>query len=411
MKRITVAWILVGLIALGARGQQNNTNNVQNTQSQNATAVGGGSADSISTAVVGDNTATAEGGSGVSYSNAIAEGGSGVGWSNSTSEGGIGWSDSDSVAVVSLSTTSISNIKNRVPPMTTYPPYLPLWNHGGWGTINGYFPNGPATGDSMYQRAFDPSSEEDMRELRRVLTSLPYDGPINIVGGLLNGIGALFGGPDYYHHGRGFEIANSLLRDRRPRNKPLLVFIDSYIDPQLLKEAGYAYVGRVGLEGKTTRNWDHVYNAAVAETLPWDVDILLIAGGMKGVTVGSNTSFPTASMGYSQTNYSLSLFGGYSTGITEGKGEPVLSASGYRFCPELLQRRRIPEGLFEKLRRPVTTAAPAAAGQNGPQATASTATARPAAETPARKTPAVELSRDLYQMAGFDGPVDNVVVK
>jgi hypothetical protein len=422
MKRTVAAWFLVGLIATAVTGQQNNSNNVQNTQSQTSTAVGGGNADSVSSAIVGDNTATAAGGSGVSYSNSQAEGGSSVsysnsqaqggsavGWSNSVAEGGVGWSDSSSVQVLSLSTTSVTNVKNRTAPLGAYPPYLPLWNHGGWGTVQGYFPNGPATGDNVYQRTFDPSDEEDMRELRRVLTSLPYDSVLDMVGGLLNGVLTVFGGPDYYHHGRGFEIANSLVRDRRPKNKPLVVFIDSLIDPQLLKEAGYAYVGRVGIEGKYQRNWDQVYDAAIAETLPWDVDVLLVSGGMKGVTVGSNVSFPSGSLGYSQVNYSLSLFGGYATGITEGKGEAVLSASAYRFCPELLQKRQVPESLFEKLRRPAasTTVSP---GQPGAQSAAPTRMTPPG--TPAAKqAPAVEMSKELYDMAGFGGQVDNVVVK
>ncbi|OHB67494.1 MAG: hypothetical protein A2Y77_05875 [Planctomycetes bacterium RBG_13_62_9] len=398
MKRTVGVVVFVVLAAGVARGQQNNSNNVQNTQSQTATAVGGGNADSVSTAVVGDNTATAQGGSSISYSNATAEGGSGVGWSNSVSEGGIGWSDSDSSAMLVLSTTSITNVKNRTAPLTTYPPYLPIWNHGGWGTIQGYFPNGPATGDNVYQRLFDPSSETDMQELKRMLTSLSYENPIHMLGGAVNGIVALFGGPDNYHHGRGFEIANSLVRDRRPKDKALIVFIDSLIDPQLLKEAGYAYVGRLSLEGKPDRNWDQVYSAAIAETLPWDVDLLLVAGGMKGVTVGSNVSFPTGSVGYAQTNYSLSLFGGYAQGITEGKGEAVLSASAYRFCPELLQRRRVPEALFEKLRRAQPAAAAAAPSQAPVPATPP---GRIVAPEPGTRKAGVGVSKELYDMAGL----------
>ena len=416
MKRLVAVWILVVLIATAAWGQPINANNVQATQQQSSTAIGGGSADSVSTAIVGDNTATAQGGSGIGYSSAISEGGTGVGWSNSTSEGGTGvaWSDGDSAAVVDIDTTSISKYHNQVQPLTTYPPYLPLWNHGGWGTVNAYFPNGPAFGDGVYQRSFDPSNADDMRELRRVLTSIPYDGPINALGGVLRGVAAAFGGPDYYHRGRGFEIANSLVRDRRPQGKPLVVFIDSYIDPQLLKDNGYAYVGRISLEGKWDRNWDQVYGAAVAETLPWDVDVLLIAGGMKGVTVGSNISFPSAAAGYGQPNYSLSLFGGTAKGVTEGKGEAVLSASGFRYSPSLLQRRRVPAALFEKIRRPVPAAAgstqtlmalPGAAQTAAPQP-------RPAApEAAARRGPGIEMSKELYDMAGFNGQVDHVMVK
>jgi hypothetical protein len=199
------------------------------------------------------------------------------------------------------------------------------------------------------------------------------------------------------------------VRDRRPHGKPLVVFIDSLIDPQLLRDSGYAYVGRVSLEGKSDRNWDQVYSAAVAETLPWDVDILLLSGGMKGVTVGTNTSFPTAGAGYAQTNYSLSMFGGTAKGITEGKGEAVVSGSAYRYSPTLMQRRRIPEGLYEKLRRVTPVAAPV---QGVPStAPAAGAQLRPAASDAARRSPGIEMSKELYDMAGFNGPVDQVTVK
>jgi hypothetical protein len=86
----------------------------------------------------------------------------------------------------------------------------------------------------------------------------------------------------------------------------------------------------------------------VAEALPWDVDILLISGGMKGVTVGSNIAFPGAGGAYSQSNYSISLFGAVSSGITEGKGKAIVSAAGYRYCPALAKRRRIPKAFYEK---------------------------------------------------------------
>lgn len=379
MKRIVAMMIPVVLIATAAWSQQNNILNSENTQHQTTTAA--------------------------------AEGGTGIAWS----DGGV------SNASVDIDTASISNFKNRTPPLTTYPPYLPLWNHGGWGTINAYFPNGPTPGDGAYQRSFDPADPEDMRELRRILTSIPYDGPLNALGGVLRGVAAAFGGPDYYHRGRGFEIANSLVRDRRPSGKPLVVFIDSLIDPQLLKDNGYAYVGRISLEGKYDRNWDQVYNAAIAETLPWDVDVLLIAGGMKGVTVGSTFSFPSGAMGYSQANYSLSLFGGGAKGVTEGKGEAVVSASGFRYSPSLIQKRRVPEALFEKIRRSASAAAGAAQTQAALPVTAPRAASQPcpAAAQPcpaapgaaARRGPGIEMSKELYEMAAFSGQVDNVVVK
>jgi hypothetical protein len=250
----------------------------------------------------------------------------------------------------SVSVNAFSNVDARTPPLTTFPPYLPYWTHGGWGTIKAYFPNGPTPNDGVYETTFDPKSEQDMRELKNVLTALPHKGPLEVLGAMLNDIGSVFGGPDMYHHGRGFEIADSIVRDRRPERKPLLVFIDSNVDPQLLAEQGYAYVGKVSVEGDVERNWDHVYMAAVAEALPWDVDILLVAGGMKGVTVGSNLTFPSGAVGYSQPNYSLSLFGAAATGITEGKGKAVLSAEAYRLAPQMVERRRIPEALYDRIR-------------------------------------------------------------
>jgi hypothetical protein len=241
-----------------------------------------------------------------------------------------------------------------------------------------------------------------MRELRGVLESLPYDGPLKAMGAMLNGVGVAFGGPDNFHHGRGFDIANSLIRARRPRGKPLLVFIDANVDRKLLKEAGYAYVGKVSLEGKISRSWDHVYDAAVAETLPWDVDILLISGGMKGVTVGSTVAFPGGAGGFSQVNYSLSLFGAMSNGITEGKGEALVSAEGYRYWPQAVNRRRIPKYLYDRIHaKPKLAKDSAEAAQE----------VRPV--TTKEKPPGITVSQELFEMAGFeDGQrVDYLTIK
>ena len=176
-----------------------------------------------------------------------------------------------------------------------------------------------------------------------------------------------------------------------------------------MQEAGYAYVGRVSLEGKIDRNWDHVYDAAVAETLPWDVDILLVSGGMKGVTVGHTVAFPGGAGGYSQVNYSLSLFGGFSSGITEGKGKAIVSAEGYRYWPEAATRRRIPQFLYDKFRvKPAPTGQTSASANTVQKATPA---APAAAQKP--KRPGVEVSRQLYEMAGFQAsqPVRNVTIK
>jgi len=144
------------------------------------------------------------------------------------------------------------------------------------------------------------------------------------------------------------------------------------------------------------------------------VDVLLVSGGMKGVTVGSNTSFPTVGVGYSQPLYSLSMFGGSAKGVTEGKGEAVVSASGYRYSPSLLQRRRVPESLFERIRRPVpvaTTPGQTPTGVTGAAAVAGQARPAVAPEAAARKSPGVDVSKQLYDMAGFTGVVDQVTVK
>jgi hypothetical protein len=344
------------------------------------------------------------------------------------SEGG--WSDSDSSAILVLDTTSISNYKSRVAPLTTYPPYLPMWQHGGWGTIKAYFPNGPTAHDTVYERTFDPESDVDVQEVKGILKSLPYSGALEMIGGFINGVGTLFGGPSQYHHGRGFDIANSVIRDRRPEGKPLLVFIDSYVDAALLEAEGYAYVGRISLEGNYKRNWDHVYNAAIAEALPWDVDVLLISGGMKGVTVGSTTSI-SGGGGYSQANYSLSLLPGGSRGVTEGKGEAVMSATAYRFCPEMLERRRLPQSLYDRIRvRPQVAAAVSPQGQAGVQPTAAPVMRKPMTAAPAvakeeeeehvpssQPSPqngvGVRMSQELYNMAGFSPgqTVNNVLVR
>jgi hypothetical protein len=417
MKRFVVVLILLMVTSGVTVGQSMNTNVQSNpSQIQNTQAVGGGYADSVSN------------------SNAVAV--SSGGESFSLSEGG--WSDSDSSAILVLDTTSISNVKTRTMPLTTYPPYLPMWQHGGWGTIKAYFPNGPTSHDKVYERTFDPESDVDVREVKGILKSLPYSGALEMLGGFLNGVGTWFGGPSQYHHGRGFDIANGVARDRRPEGKPLLVFIDSYVDPTLLEEAGYAYVGRISLEGSHKRNWDHVYNAAIAEALPWDVDVLLISGGMKGVTVGSTTSI-SGGGGYSQANYSLSLLPGNSRGVTEGKGEAVMSATAYRFCPEMLERRRLPQSLYDRIRiRPQTAAAvPQGQAGAGPMAavarpSAGAAMPRPTASAmptttvvakdeeddehvtaPVQTGTGIRMSQELYNMAGFSPgqTVNNVLVR
>lgn len=378
MKRLAAMLIAVAVLCVGAYGQTN-VNNTQlssnPSQVQNTNAIGGGNADSSSNSNA-NSQSLSEGG----YSSASAQGGS----------GGISWS------TLEFSPTTISNYEGRTAPIGTYPPYLPGWNHGGWGTINAYFSNGPTNNETVYERTFDTANPDDARDLKGVLHAMSYAGPLEVVGGMFNGLVKLFGGPDRTHHGRGIEIANSLLRDRRPEDKPLFVLIDSNVDAKLLEDAGYAYVGRLSLEGKINRNWDQVYNATVAEALPWDVDILLISGGMKGVTVGSNTTFPSASLALSQSEYSVSLGGGYGKGITEGKGEAMISAAAFRYCPEMLRRRSIPAALYDRIRVRPKAVATAESGQlntSDSESDAPTQVKAPVA--------GVEVSRELYDRAGL----------
>jgi hypothetical protein len=333
--------------------------------------------------------------------------------SSSTAYGGSSTSDASSSSGASISTTSVSNYETRTPPLTVFPSNLPYWNHGGWGTVKAYFPNGPNSDEKIYERVFDPDNCDDMKDLRGVIEALSYESPLDVVGGILNGVGVVFGGPDNYHHGRGFEISSSLVRTRRPDCKPLLVFVDTDVDTNLLKKAGYAYVGKVSLEGKVDRNWDQVYNAAIAETLPWDVDILLISGGMKGVTVGSNISFPGAAGAYSQANYSISLFGSVSSGITEGKGKAMLSAEGYRFWPKAVQHRRIPQAFYDKIRAQLIPGGPSDMRITEPRHSGVGAAAHAAPPATKKQTPGVEISRELYDMAGFNENqrIENLTIK
>jgi hypothetical protein len=372
---------------------------------------------------------------------ASAEGGDAV----ATAGGGDAKSDSFSTSQATINTSTISKYDTRTEAPTVFPPYLPYWNHGGWGTIKAYFSNGPNKDDRVYERTFDPENPTDIRQLRGVLQSLPYDGPIEAVGGFLNTVGAVLCGIDNYHHGRGFEIANSLVRERRRNGKPLLVFIDTNVDTNQLRKAGYAYVGKVSIEGNIDRNWDQVYDAAIAETIPWDVDILLVSGGMKGVTVGSNLAFPGAGGAYSQSNYAISMFGSVSSGITEGKGKATLSAEGYRFSPQALHRRQIPKSFYDRIRASVSAAPPTTqrsmerAQITSPRTTrtprqrysqvqmapsapissskraiirASAAQAPPTPETKKNVT-GVEISRRLWEVADFDDDelVEYVIIR
>jgi len=370
MKRmLAVVIVAVWVVSVGsAQPRPSNVDvstNVGTSQQQAVSVVGGGNADS-------DSRSSAYGGDSASLSG-----------SNSS---------------VDIDTTSVnnSNYRNKTYPMTTMHPYLPLWQHGGWGTVKGYFANGPSSDNTIYERSFDSRDPEDIREIRGILSAIPYAGPVKTLGGLWNGVRAAFGAPDQFHHGRGFEIANSVDRVRRPEAQPMMVFTDSNIDTRVLEKAGYSYVGKISIEGKHTRNWDQVYNAVIAEALPWHVDILLVSGGMKGITVGSTTS-ASGGAGYSQLHYSLSLFGGSSKGITEGKGKPVLGAAAYRFCPRTAHKRSLPRLFYQRLQLKYGV-------DEEPQPVSHV--------NPTGGVPGIQMSNELYQMAGFspDQRVDYISV-
>jgi len=358
-------WIVSVVWAVPPNNQQHGptdvdvTTNVDSSQQQNVSVVGGGKSNSDSSSIAG----------------AVSGG---------------------STSSVGINTSSTTNYRNKTFPMTTMLPYLPLWQHGGWGTVKGYFANGPSSDNAIYERSFDSRDPEDIREVKGILSAIPYTGPIKAVGGLWKGVLTAFGAPDQFHHGRGFEISNSVDRVRRPQAQPMMVFTDSDIDTRVLEKAGYSYVGKISIEGKHSRNWDQVYNAAIAEALPWHVDILLVSGGMKGITVGSTTS-ASGGAGYSQLHYSLSLFGGSSKGVTEGKGKPVLGAAAYRFCPRMSHKRSLPRLFYQRLQLKYGV-------DEKPEPVSYV--------NPTGGRPGIQMSNEVYQMAGFseDQKIDYVSV-
>ncbi len=283
-----------------------------------------------------------------SNSNSTAYGGAG---GSAAAYGGSGGSGGTGVGMGGYSNSSVNvNYKTRTGVVSPMSPYLPYWNHGGWGRSEAFYANGPTEDKSVYERSFNPRDPEDMDQLRHTLEAVPYRGLLSIIPGVFNQIGLVFGAADNYHHGRGFQIANSLVRERRPVGKPLIVLYADDIDRRVFKKANYAYVGKVSIEGHQNRNWDQVYCAAIAEILPWDVDVIIIDGGMKGVSVGSNTTFPSGGAGFSQSNYSLSLLGGLSSGVTEAKGKPIISAEAFRYSPRLQFKRSISRQFYSSLK-------------------------------------------------------------
>ena len=291
---------------------------------------------------------------GVMDNSSNADGGEAVAIVNGVSGGASDSYSGGSASGVSINTTS--NYKNQTPPLNVASPYLPFWNHGGWGPIRALFPNGPA--GNVYEKVWDSDNKEHLRELYGVLTSVQHEGPIEFIGGLFGGIGDIFiRSNESTYKGKGFVISNSLIKKRRRKGQVLVVLTPSSIEEEkLIIESGcYVHAGNVGVEGNETHNWDQAYNVAIAIAMLRDVDILLVSGGMKGVTIGSNTSFGSAG-GYSQTNYSISLMGARAEGKTEGVGEPLIRCIGYRYDIEEASKRKISAsdlapGILDKIKK------------------------------------------------------------
>jgi hypothetical protein len=78
-------------------------------------------------------------------------------------------------------------------------------------------------------------------------------------------------------------------------------------------------------ETKEDQNWDHVCDAALTKALL----------GVEGAC--------------SQANYSVSIFGTVSSGITEGRGKTLVSVVGYRYYPDAANGGRIPQAFYDKI--------------------------------------------------------------
>ncbi|MFC1762640.1 hypothetical protein ACFL6U_11240 [Planctomycetota bacterium] len=381
MKRTHLVTALIALWALtphathaqyGTNNINTNANQLNPNLSQNTQVVGGGASSSDSYSVSDGGEASA-----------------------------IAYSDPD--AYLNFAPTYNSNYKTRTPPIGMVPPYLPMFNHGGWGTIKGYFSNGPTSDDTAYERMFDPGNKEDMQMLKRLMRSAPYDNFFTAVGGIFT--------PTLKESKlRGFQVANAVIREKRPDDKPVMLMIDANIDKDLLKRAGYAYVGKISVEGRSTRNWDQSYGSIIAEAIPWDIDVILLSGGMKGITVGNTLSYG-AGGGYSQVNYSLAAFGSKSQGITEGRGKPILSAECYRYNPQLTYKRNTPRQFYQMLQTrfaatglPGQPVAPAATPMYTPTYSSNAAlpngNARGVSQMRSQNIPGVSVDPELAQMAG-----------
>jgi len=75
-----------------------------------------------------------------------------------------------------------------------------------------------------------------------------------------------------------------------------------------------------------------------------------------------------------------------------------VSAEGYRFWPKAVSRRRIPQAFYNRIRAQITPVSAPAEPRNY-----AVGAARQAADVTRKKqTPGVEISQELYDMAGFE---------
>ncbi len=232
--------------------------------------------------------------------------------------------------------------------------------------------NSPSRDVGVYERVFRPNDYRDREKIRRIVQSAPYMGPIECLGGVLNEIGVALGASDRIHYGRGFLISSSVDRRIRPEGKPIRVLLDRHASPKRLKKAGYNYVGKVYIVGQYNHTWDHVYHVALAEVLPWDVDILVIDTDL-------NTSRPWM----------------HRCTAPHPCGRPVLSAEAYRRYPRFLSRD---QGCQGKIR--ASSSIPEQSQTRDPHSCQ-------------RNAVGITISRRLYALAGFtsEHQVYNVVLR
>jgi hypothetical protein len=245
--------------------------------------------------------------------------------------------------------------------------------------------NSPSRDVRVYERLFRPNDFWDMEKIRRIIRSAPYMGPIECLGGVLNEIGVALGASDRIHYGRGFLISSSVDRRMRPDGKPIRVVLDRHASPERLKKARCTYVGKVYIVGQFHHTWDHVYYAALAEVIPWDVDILVIDTDL-------NTSRPwkprcAPSKPPCTGRHHICLPCPLPVSPPPPCGRPVLSAEAYRRYPRRISKA---QGLPGKIRASMPKKSKTRVPQPCPQ-----------------NTVGITMSRRLFALAGFT-PQDRV---